>query len=52
MPENAGEGDRLVAAADAALYAAKREGRDRSVRSSRTAQPNDVPVHPSMRPGA
>jgi two-component system, cell cycle response regulator len=51
-PENAGTGERLVAAADAALYAAKREGRDRSVRSSRAAEPGEAPAHPSLRPGA
>jgi diguanylate cyclase (GGDEF)-like protein len=49
MPENAGTGDRLVAAADAALYAAKREGRDRSVRSTRAAEPDEVPAHPTLR---
>jgi PleD family two-component response regulator len=38
--------------ADAALYAAKREGRDRSVRSSRVAEPEEAPAHPSLRPGA
>jgi two-component system cell cycle response regulator len=50
-PENADTGERLVAAADAALYAAKREGRDRSVRSTRAAEPGEVPAHPSVRPG-
>ncbi|MGH9032975.1 MAG: diguanylate cyclase [Acidimicrobiia bacterium] len=35
MPENADDGSRLVAAADAALYEAKAGGRDRSVRSTR-----------------
>jgi predicted signal transduction protein with EAL and GGDEF domain len=49
MPENAGNGERLVAAADAALYAAKREGRDRSVGSTRTAEPGEAPAHPAMR---
>jgi hypothetical protein len=39
------------AAADAALYAAKREGRDRSVRSTRAAEPDEAPVHPSLRRG-
>ena len=52
IPENAGTGDRLVAAADAALYAAKREGRDRSVRSTRAADPEEVPAQPSLRRGA
>jgi diguanylate cyclase (GGDEF)-like protein len=51
MPESAGTGDRLVAAADAALYAAKREGRDRAVRSTRAAEPDETPVHPSLRRG-
>ena len=49
MPDNAGNGERLVAAADAALYAAKREGRDRSVGSNRTAEPGEVPEHPALR---
>jgi diguanylate cyclase (GGDEF)-like protein len=49
MPVNAGDGERLVAAADAALYSAKREGRDRSVRSARVAEPGEVPDHPAMR---
>ena len=35
LPDNAGDAGRLVAAADAALYQAKRDGRDRSVASSR-----------------
>jgi two-component system cell cycle response regulator len=52
MPANAGDGERLVAAADAALYSAKREGRDRSVRSARVAEPGEVPDHPAMRRGA
>jgi len=52
MPVNAGDGERLVAAADAALYSAKREGRDRSVRSARVAEPGEVPDHPAMRRGA
>jgi len=51
MPVNAGDGERLVAAADAALYSAKREGRDRSVRSARVAEPGEVPDHPAMRRG-
>jgi diguanylate cyclase (GGDEF)-like protein len=49
VPENAGDGERLVAAADAALYAAKGEGRNRSVRSSRPAEPGEAPEHPSLR---
>jgi diguanylate cyclase (GGDEF)-like protein len=48
MPANAGDGERLVAAADAALYAAKRDGRDRSVRSDRVAEPDEAPLHPSL----
>jgi diguanylate cyclase (GGDEF)-like protein len=35
MPDNALDSERLVSAADAALYDAKRDGRDRSVRSTR-----------------
>lgn len=49
MPGNAGDGERLVAAADVALYAAKRDGRNRSVRSDRVADPDEAPVHPSLR---
>jgi diguanylate cyclase (GGDEF)-like protein len=49
MPGNAGDGERLVASADAALYAAKREGRNRSVRSGRVAEPGEAPLHPSLR---
>ncbi len=49
MPENAGDGERLVAAADAALYAAKGEGRNRSVRSARVADVDEEPTHPSLR---
>jgi diguanylate cyclase (GGDEF)-like protein len=37
MPDNALDGDRLVSAADAALYEAKRDGRDRAIASSRAA---------------
>ena len=37
MPENAAEGDRLLAAADAALYEAKRSGRDCVAASVREA---------------
>ncbi len=49
MPENAGDGERLVAAADAALYAAKGDGRNRSVRSARVAEADEEPAHPSLR---
>jgi two-component system cell cycle response regulator len=52
MPGNAGDGERLVAAADAALYSAKREGRDRSVGSNRVAEPGETPDHPVLRRGA
>ena len=52
MPGNAGDGERLVAAADAALYSAKREGRDRSVGSQRVAEPGETPDHPALRRGA
>lgn len=41
LPENADDGTGLVAAADAALYEAKRAGRDRSARSGRG--PSDLP---------
>ena len=37
MPENATDGDRLLSAADAALYEAKRSGRDRVAASIREA---------------
>jgi predicted signal transduction protein with EAL and GGDEF domain len=47
-PANAGDDDQLVAAADGALYAAKREGRNRTVRSDRMAEPAEGPAHPSL----
>jgi diguanylate cyclase (GGDEF)-like protein len=47
-PANAGDNEQLVAAADAALYAAKREGRNRTVRSDRMAEPAEAPAHPSL----
>jgi diguanylate cyclase (GGDEF)-like protein len=37
IPDNALDGERLVSAADAALYESKRDGRDRTVRSTREA---------------
>ena len=39
MPDNAQDADRLIAAADAALYDAKRLGRDRVAASTRAAEP-------------
>jgi diguanylate cyclase (GGDEF)-like protein len=48
LPGNAGDHERLVAAADAALYTAKHEGRNRSVRSDRAAQPDELPQHLSL----
>ena len=44
MPENALDGDRLLSAADAALYEAKRNGRDRIFVSTRRT--DDVPPMP------
>jgi diguanylate cyclase (GGDEF)-like protein len=38
MPDNAADSERLVAAADSALYEAKRSGRDRIHSSTRTAE--------------
>jgi hypothetical protein len=38
MPDNALDSERLVAAADGALYEAKRAGRDRISASTRTAE--------------
>jgi diguanylate cyclase (GGDEF)-like protein len=43
MPDNAVDGERLVSAADAALYDAKRTGRDRAYASERTAEAAAVP---------
>jgi hypothetical protein len=48
MPGNAGDGERSVAAADAALNAAKRDGRKPSVGSDRVAEPGEVPPRSSL----
>jgi diguanylate cyclase (GGDEF)-like protein len=45
MPDNAYDSDRLVAAADAALYEAKRSGRDRAAASTREANGPPLIVH-------
>jgi diguanylate cyclase (GGDEF)-like protein len=44
MPENALDGERLVAAADAALYDAKRAGRDRVHTSARAVDGTTAPL--------
>ena len=44
MPDNAIGADRLISAADAALYQAKRSGRDRAVRSMRAAEQISPPA--------
>ena len=45
MPDNANDSDRLLAAADAALYEAKRSGRDRAAASTREASAPPVALH-------
>jgi len=44
LPDNARDSERLMAAADAALYDAKRTGRDRVTASSRTCEPASSPT--------
>jgi diguanylate cyclase (GGDEF)-like protein len=46
MPDNAVDGERLVAAADSALYDAKRSGRDRVAHSGRAAEAAPVEGEP------
>ena len=55
MPVNAFDGERLVAAADAALYDAKRQGRDCTKASSRVPEPvieDDRGFKPTLARGA